>query len=98
MSLLRLLTQPAVMGTLVQTQRGAWATYAQTLQDFRVSFGQEPVSLSAAFERVSSRDEISPKRWTDDYLAAFATQSGLTLVTFDHQLARRSPGGLLLTL
>ncbi len=53
-------------------------------------------NLDTTFRRLSTRDEVSPKRWTDDYLAAFAEAGSLTLVTFDRALAVRSPTSLLL--
>jgi hypothetical protein len=54
------------------------------------------ILLAAAFELLSDRGEVSPKRWQDDYLAAFAQAAGLTLVTFDQTLARRVFPSILL--
>lgn len=71
--------------------------YEQIQSDPRVSFMDEPVGLNAAFRVLSANIEISPKRWSDDYLAAFVKVSGLTLITFDKALAARVQGSLLLT-
>lgn len=40
---------------------------------------------------LSARDDKSHKLWTDDYLAAFAQTSGVTLTTLDHNMATRYP-------
>ena len=38
---------------------------------------------------VMHQAKLGPNAWTDAYLEAFATQAGVTLVTFDAQLAAR---------
>jgi len=84
LSLLRLLTTEAVMGTdEVMTQNQAWAAYDRWLTDSRVMFLEESPSLEAAFRSLSDQRHPSPKTWSDSYLAAFATASDLQLVTFD---------------
>jgi predicted nucleic acid-binding protein len=40
--------------------------------------------------------QASPKDWADAYLAAFSTGIGGQLVTFDHALARKVKGAILL--
>ena len=40
---------------------------------------------------ISARDDKSHKLWTDDYLAAFAQASDLTLATLDRKLPGRYP-------
>jgi toxin-antitoxin system PIN domain toxin len=97
MALLRLLTNRTVMGDMVCTQRLAWVLYESLRSKEAVVFLDEPPGVDAAFRRISSRDEISPNRWQDDYLAAFAEVGDLTLVTFDRALAARVPGVTLLT-
>jgi uncharacterized protein len=96
MNLLRLLTQRVVMGTAVLTQHEAWHVYDRLQQDERVLYSNEPISLDEIFRRTSDREEISAKRWADDYLLAFAEAAGLTLVTFDGALAARVPSSILL--
>ncbi len=96
MSLLRLLTQRAALGTAVLTQHVAWHVYDLLQQDERVLFANEPISFDEIFRRISDRNEISAKRWADDYLLAFAEAANLTLVTFDSALAARVPSSILL--
>jgi hypothetical protein len=87
MGLLRLLTQPAVMGEDVLTQRGAWQVHDALMGDARCVFQAEPQGLEPAWKRLSSREDAAHRRWTDDYLAAFAAEAGLELVTFDRGIA-----------
>jgi toxin-antitoxin system PIN domain toxin len=83
-SLLRLLTTQAVMGTdEVMTQTQAWQAFDRWLTDSRVLFLEEPTELDEFFRFFSQQNYASPKTWADSYLAAFATASDLQLVTFD---------------
>lgn len=84
LSLLRLLTTEAVMGTdEVMTQNQAWAAYDTWLSDGRVVFLEESPDVDVVFRSLSDRRYPSPKTWSDDYLAAFAAVSELQFVTFD---------------
>jgi uncharacterized protein len=40
---------------------------------------------------ISARDDKSHKLWTDDYLAAFAQASDVTLITIDRKIPARYP-------
>ena len=83
-SLLRLLTTAAVMGTdEVMTQRQAWQAYDRWLSDNRVIFLEESPNVDAAFRSLSDHGYPKPKTWSDSYLAAFAAVSDLRFVTFD---------------
>lgn len=84
------------MGAGVLTQRECWAAYDLVLTDDRISLLSEPRGLALRFHNVSDRDEISPKRWADDYILAFAEAANLTLVTFDRALAARASISILL--
>jgi len=97
LSLLRLLTTQAVMGSEVMSQAEAWHVYDQWLEDTRVVFLNEPAGLEPAFRAHSRRRDPSPKDWTDSYLVAFASASGLTLVSFDQGLQGKTKDLLLLT-
>jgi len=79
------------------TQREAWSVVDRLLADPKILFLEEPGRLDETLRRISNRDEVSPQRWTDDYLAAFAEASNLKLVTFDRALAGRVPSSILLT-
>ena len=97
LSLLRLLTTQAVMGSEVMSQAEAWRVYDHWLEDTRVLFLNEPAGLELAFRALSRRRDPSPKNWTDAYLVAFASASGLTLVSFDQGFQGKAKDLLLLT-
>ena len=96
---LRLLTHASIMRTDVKNSRQAWQVYDALLQDVRISFANEPanVELAVLFRKLSTTSEISPQRWADAYLTAFAQASEFELVTFDRALANLSrPSAILL--
>jgi toxin-antitoxin system PIN domain toxin len=96
LTVLRLLTTSAVMGGDVQTMRGAWEVWDETAADERVGFLAEPEDLEPRFRKNSRLASSSPKVWVDAYLLAFTQACGLTLVTFDHALARRASDSLVI--
>jgi toxin-antitoxin system PIN domain toxin len=84
LSLLRLLTTQAVMGTdEVMTQSQAWQAFDLWLTDRRVLFVEEPPNLDGPFRSLSRQSSASPKIWADSYLAAFAAVLNFRFVTFD---------------
>jgi toxin-antitoxin system PIN domain toxin len=91
MSLLRLVTNPAIMREDAVTRGEAWRIIDQLWSDDRVLWADEPDQLEAAFRAISARDDHGHKLWTDDYLAAFAQASGASLVTLDAKLKGRYP-------
>lgn len=91
MSLLRLLSNPAVMKTDVIARNEAWTVVDQLKADDRVHWADEPAHLEQIWRAISARDDTSHKLWTDDYLAAFAQAANLSLATLDRQLSRRYP-------
>jgi len=91
MSLLRLLSNPAVMGDDVLTRSAAWRTIDQLWADDRVLWADEPTELEAVLRAFSARDDHSHNLWTDDYLAAFAQTSDASLATLDTKLRERYP-------
>lgn len=91
MSLLRLITNPAIMGEDAVTRSEAWRIIDQLWSDERVLWADEPDQLEAVFRAISARDDRSHKLWTDDYLAAFAQASGASLATLDTRLKARYP-------
>lgn len=97
MGLLRLLTQPSVMGASVMTQRNAWKALDQLTANETAVFRPEFEGVDAAFRRLSDREEVSPQRWADDYIIAFAEAGDLVLVTLDHALAKRASQSVLLS-
>jgi predicted nucleic acid-binding protein len=91
MSLLRLISNPAIMGDDVVTRGEAWRIIDQFWSDNRVLWAEEPDHLEAAFRAISAQNDNSHKLWTDDYLAAFAQASGASLATLDTKLKGRYP-------
>jgi uncharacterized protein len=97
LSLLRLLTTEAMMGTdEVMTQNQAWAAYDRWLGDSRVVFLEESLNIDSIFRSFSDRNYPGPKTWSDSYLAAFASGSHLNLVTFDRGFQGRIKDLLIL--
>ena len=91
MGLLRLLSNPAIMGDDAVDRSQAWRTFDQLRADERVLWADEPAELDAVWRAISARDDKSHKLWTDDYLAAFAQASEATLVTLDREMTGRYP-------
>jgi toxin-antitoxin system PIN domain toxin len=91
MSLLRLLSNPAIMGEDAVDRSQAWRIFDQLWADERVLMAEEPDGLDAVWRAISARDDKSHKLWTDDYLAAFAQASDATLATLDSKLYSRYP-------
>jgi len=87
---LRLLTHPAVMRDEVMTQQQAWKAYDQLARDARVGFypETEPERVEAALRALTAGSRFAHQQWPDAYMAAFASASALTLVTFDKALAK----------
>ncbi len=95
---LRLLTNPALMGDEVKTQRESWIVYDLLLGDWRVQFQSEPDAdaVESRLRSLTATNQFAPQQWPDAYLAAFAGAAGLTLVTFDRALSKLAGGDVLL--
>jgi uncharacterized protein len=91
MGLLRLLSNPAIMGADAVNRGQAWRIYDELWADERVVWAQEPAGLDGVWRAISARADKSHKLWTDDYLAAFAQTSEATLVTLDRNVPARYP-------
>ncbi len=87
LGLLRLLTNPAVMGDAVQSQEQAWSVWDRLAQDERVVFSSDPQYLEIALRRFTRSRQAGHRQWTDAYLAAFAESGELELATFDEGFA-----------
>jgi toxin-antitoxin system PIN domain toxin len=85
LGLLRLLTNPAVMGDQILTLREAWQVYDHWLEDPRVEFYLEPRGVDSTFRKVTRPLSSLPasKAIGDCWLLAFAADIQATLVTFD---------------
>lgn len=88
LALLRLLTNPAVMGDELLTVTEAWSVFDRWMADPLINFHPEPLNLEAAFrEATLSTKAKNSSNWIGDcYLLAHAKESGATLVTFDKAL------------
>ncbi|MGH9739501.1 MAG: TA system VapC family ribonuclease toxin [Candidatus Acidiferrales bacterium] len=95
---LRLVTNAAVMGAEVKSERYAWDLYDQLRDDNRVSFYSEaePDRIDAALRTLTASRGVASHQWPDAYLAAFAASADLKLVTFDRGLGRLADGECLL--
>jgi toxin-antitoxin system PIN domain toxin len=96
MGFFRLLTTDAVMGDEALTQRQCWTLYWHWISGGKATLENEPATVGQAFEQRTMADASSPKEWMDAYLAAFAETAGIQLVTFDHALAAKVKGAVLL--
>lgn len=83
---LRLLTNRHVMQEEVLTPAEAWDTYRRFRLNQRIDFAHEPPGFPEEWRSSTPPSAASPNLWTDAYLAAFADESGFTLVTFDRKL------------
>ena len=83
MGLLRLLSNPAVMGADVCPTDVAWKLNDRIFTDSRFTFEDDPAELEGELRRLTRGFPYSPKLWQDAYLAAFAVAADLSLVTFD---------------
>jgi len=84
------------MSVDVMNQREAWDAYDRWLDDERVEILQEPDGIETHFRTLSKSVHAATKDWADSYLAAFAVSAGLTVVTFDAALHKKSTSCILL--
>jgi predicted nucleic acid-binding protein len=92
-----LLTNEAAMGIDVATQAEAWRIYDLFYANDRTFLIDEPRGIEDILRARTTKQRSSTKEWADEYLVAFAESAGLTFVTFDRALARRTKGSILLT-
>jgi toxin-antitoxin system PIN domain toxin len=88
--LLRLATNLTVVGKHALTLADAWSKYDVWLSDPRIGFHSEPNQIETRWRSFTQHHSFSLKVWNDGYLAAFALESGLELVTFDQSFAAYS--------
>lgn len=96
LGLFRLLSTPAVMQQDVLTQKACWAVFDRWAGTGQVRWANDPSGLDQHLRMLTESESVSPKRWMDAYLGAFAETAGLTLVTFDRALAAKAEGAVLL--
>jgi toxin-antitoxin system PIN domain toxin len=97
MGLLRLLTNPKVMGKDALTAADTWEFLDGFCDRGGFVYAHEPAQLEVAWRATTaSRRPVARDFWTDAYLAGFATAAGYTLVTFDSGFSRYPDLELLL--
>ncbi len=89
LGLLRLLTNPKAMDGKPLGVEEAWRVYRELREASGVPLVEEPPGLDEALETLLLPD-LSPRLWTDAYLAAFALVGGYRLVSFDRDFRRFS--------
>lgn len=85
---LRLATNATVMGGQPLSVPEAWEAYGAFRRLPEVLLASEPEDCEAWLERWAMGERLTPRHWTDAYLAAFARAGGLRLVSFDGDFAR----------
>lgn len=88
LGLLRLCTNKAAMGGAPFTSEQAWTAYQGVIDLPEVAFFAEPPGIDAAIRRHCAHPLFRTADWTDAYLAAFAQQASLRMVSFDKGFAR----------
>jgi toxin-antitoxin system PIN domain toxin len=100
-SFLRLVSTPVLLkayGAEGLTNRDALVALDALLALPQVCEREEPPGVFPLWKRLASGDTASPKLWMDAYLAAFAMNGGLRLVTIDRDFKRFESHGLDLLL
>jgi toxin-antitoxin system PIN domain toxin len=87
LGLLRLLTNAKAMDGKPLGVREAWEVYRELRLGSGVPLLEEPQGLDEVLADLV-RGGLSPRLWTDAYLAAFALAGGHRLVTFDQDFLR----------
>lgn len=90
LSLVRLLSQPRVMGDAALSLPAAMAVYQQWLDTPDVAMLPDPAGVDQQLQAlVGTPAQALPSRlWTDAFLAATAQAAGLRMVTFDADFRR----------
>ncbi len=100
-SVLRLISTAVIAksyGEPPLTNRGALQTLEALQALPQVIWQAEPPGIFEKWRQLAGIDSASPKVWMDAYLAAFAIQSGLRIVTLDKDFKNFEPQGLDLQL
>ncbi|MFO1194989.1 MAG: TA system VapC family ribonuclease toxin [Rhodoferax sp.] len=96
LGLVRLLSQPKVMGTAALTVGEAHAVYLQLRHTSGVGFVPDTeIADTPLSERLTLAPSLPARLWTDAWLCATADSAGLRLVSFDVDFERLAPARLL---
>ncbi|MEZ5398518.1 MAG: TA system VapC family ribonuclease toxin [Bryobacteraceae bacterium] len=83
LAVIRLLSNPKVMGPSVITTREAWDVLDSLMDDERVEMWAEPAGLAGVMPKLLRYPVPTPNMVTDAYLAAFAIARECRLATID---------------
>lgn len=96
LGLVRLLSQPKVMGDAALALCDAHAIYRRLRQASGVGFVPDTELADAPLDaRLALKPGLPARLWTDAWLAATADAAGLRLVSFDADFERLAPARLL---
>lgn len=84
LALIRLMGNGAVMTQGPISASAAWVLMEQLLEDERIGFATEPVSIDSALPAFLRYQVPTPKLVSDAYLAAFSVAASMRMVTFDN--------------
>jgi toxin-antitoxin system PIN domain toxin len=90
LGLVRLLSQPKLMGADVLSLPAAMAVYQQWIDTPAVGLLPEPLGLETQLQSLlgTGSAPLPSRLWTDALLAATAESAGLRMVTFDKDFER----------
>jgi toxin-antitoxin system PIN domain toxin len=88
LGMVRLLTNSTVMGGEPLSPGDAWTAYRRFAALPEVALIPEPPGLEDRLAAFIGADAVTPRLWTDAYLAAFALSAGLRMVSFDNDFGR----------
>lgn len=88
LGLVRLLSQPKVVGKGALPLSGAWSLYQQYRSMSQIGLTAEPTDCDTHLQSLLAGQDLPARLWTDAYLAALARASGLRLVSFDRDFQR----------
>lgn len=84
----RLCTQPWVLAGQPLTVSETWKAYMAFRKLPEVILSGEPDGCEKLLGIWAMEEEVSPRLWTDAYLASLARAGGFRLVSFDRDFAR----------
>jgi toxin-antitoxin system PIN domain toxin len=85
---LRIASNPKVFDRNALTMAEAWQEYDTFLTDPRIAFMDEPMGVERQWRTMTQRQRFSTNVWSDAYLAAFAQEASMEVITFDKGFAQ----------
>ncbi len=88
LGLVRILTAAPVVGGEAIAPHDAWSVLRGWMGLSQVVYLYEPGGCRMRLDDLVSDQRVTPRGWTDAYLAAFAMAAGLRVVSFDADFGR----------